>query len=371
MKKKILEGVSLLITFVLFHFYTILTVVESTPPTFYTVDNKMLVSVILLFVGNFPALLTGFVVFSLIYYILKYLTGKPFLCGTIEIVLLYVLATISFVKMKMLGVPVFISDVKFLGGMGDVTNLVSISDIPTLLGVYGFILLGFIGVSLVLLKFLSEKKKKSWKIPLVLVLILSVIFVPSVFKSLVHEPEASIKDYYSEYGFISALYREYLHERIEKPEGYNEESVQKFLEVEQEKDINWGKPNVIFLLSEAFWDIEKIEEVKFDKDLLAGYKNIQQQGKTLDMISPTFAGMTTNIEYEILAGYPMRNFVEGYIPYNTLYISENFSTLPTLVNDFNNGGYKSIVYSPFDEYVGVDTTEGNKLYVVDFDDPKP
>lgn len=338
-----------MISFVLFHFFTILTVVESTPPTFYTVDNKLLVSLILLFVGNFPALLTGFVVFSFIYYILKYITGKPFLCGTIELIVLYVLATISFIKMKMLGVPVFISDAKFLGGMGDVTKLVSISDIPTLLGVYGFILIGFIAVSLVLFKFFSEKGKTSWKIPIILFVILGIIFIPSVFKVLVHEPEASIKDYYSEYGFISALYREYLHEQIDKPKDYNEESVKSLLDGESTKSANWGKPNVVFVLAEAFWDIDKIQEIKFDKDPLLGYKNVQQNGKVINMISPTFAGMTTNVEYEILAGYPMRNFVEGYIPYNTLYVSKEFSELPTLVNDFKNGGYKSVVYSPFDE----------------------
>ena len=87
------------------------------------------------------------------------------------------------------------------------------------------------------------------------------------------------------------------------------------------------------------------------------------------MISPSYGGMSSNVEFEILTGGSLDFFSKGYTPYMQLFDKKSANN-PTIIKELKNNGYKTkILNSSSDSmfncddiynYYGVD--ERNHLY---------
>lgn len=305
-----------------------------------------------------PSVIISFIIHYLIYYVLKNITKKPILSEIINLSIIYVLALISIIKISYMEMPILISDINFLSGISEVYGLVNFSDIVNILTKTGivFIFLGSVFISVVSLWFFSKgiNKKCFWLKSIVSIICLVILLVPSVFNKITINYATSINQIYAYTmrGFYCGLYGEYLKEQITEPTEYNLEIVENVLNnnyIKNKNDANWGKPNVIFVLSEAFWDINKIDDkIKFDKNVMEDFYQISDNSQLINMISPSYAGMTTNIEYEIMTGNSMRYFNYNFIPFNSIYMGKKSSNLPSIVKFFNNEGYDTTIISPFD-----------------------
>lgn len=98
------------------------------------------------------------------------------------------------------------------------------------------------------------------------------------------------------------------------------------------------KPNIIIILSEAFWDITKLPDISFSSDPIP---NIRQDIK-LTLVSPTIGSGTGNVEFELLTGFS-NYFLGGITPY-TQAIRKN---IPTLFTAFAESGYQTTTIHPF------------------------
>ena len=89
-------------------------------------------------------------------------------------------------------------------------------------------------------------------------------------------------------------------------EGYDDKAVEAIVNASPKPPIKAGdsttpiKPNVIVILSEAFWDPTIIPGAKFSKDPIPFFHKLQKSGTSGTMLSPQYGGGTANVEFEVL-----------------------------------------------------------------------
>ena len=268
-------------------------------------------------------------------------------------------------KFQIMGNPVKISDVNFLNA-DNTDMMVDVMDtlkgdwmiktiIKSVVSIILFVLMIW-KVGKINFKFVNKKRRIITGVITALVL-LFMIFPPKPARVFILNyvfNDADKRDYrrnttnksvYLEYGFIQGLYYSYLGDYILPPKDYDKGKTDDIVEdrvskVEETKD--WGEPDVVFILSESFWDISQLEEYEFSKDLTSNIKRLEQTNRCLsfNMLSPSYGGASVNVEFEMLTGGSISFFNTGYIPYLQLYKNtKSSSDMPNLISEFNKNDY--------------------------------
>lgn len=102
-------------------------------------------------------------------------------------------------------------------------------------------------------------------------------------------------------------------------------------------------PNVIVLLSEAFWDPTQISSVRFSRDPIPNFHRLAAEYPSGILLSPQYGGLTANVELEVLTGLSMRFLNTEVLEY------ENSISRPvdSLASIFTRQGYVATAISPF------------------------
>lgn len=176
----------------------------------------------------------------------------------------------------------------------------------------------------------------------------------------ISEDELDQRLNYSNNGFIFGFIRN-LNKTIEKPENYTSKTMNSLIStlpknkkknLEEENAV--VKPNIILILNESYWDLGKLEKVKYNNT--PNYLiNSQLDGLyVLNLQVPQFAAGTANTEYEVLTGMDTAYYPTGAIPYKS-YIKEN---LPSVVSYLKEQGYYTVAMHPY----YADFYNRNKVY---------
>ncbi|PYG85010.1 phosphoglycerol transferase MdoB-like AlkP superfamily enzyme [Ruminiclostridium sufflavum DSM 19573] len=105
------------------------------------------------------------------------------------------------------------------------------------------------------------------------------------------------------------------------------------------------KPNVIFIMSEAFWDATLLPNVKFSEDPVPNLHALQKEAVSGEMVSPTYGGLTCNVEFEIMTGLSLK-----YLPYQTTaYTTSIKKEIPSIPTYFKKLGYQTISVHPYEK----------------------
>ncbi|MEC0212482.1 LTA synthase family protein [Paenibacillus ehimensis] len=131
---------------------------------------------------------------------------------------------------------------------------------------------------------------------------------------------------------------------VPKPPGYSEptmaslaESLNEMVGTSTANAASGVKPNVIFIMNEAFWDPTLLPNVTFSEDPVPTVHRLQQESTSGYLLSPQFGGGTSNVEFEVLTGQSMSFLPAGSVPYQQ-YISK---PIPSMASYFKGLGYKS------------------------------
>lgn len=173
---------------------------------------------------------------------------------------------------------------------------------------------------------------------------------------------------YDTNGFIFGMLTNLQRKVMEAPEDYSEERVLQIAEKYKSyaAEINKGrtassiKPNIVFILSESFFDPMKLSSLKFSEDPMKNIREIMKQSSSGSLLSPTYGGNTANVEFEALTGFSMSNLLPDAIPYQQSLDEKAF--IPSMASFLNglqydstaihpyNGAYfkRNLVYSTFD-----------------------
>lgn len=148
-------------------------------------------------------------------------------------------------------------------------------------------------------------------------------------------------------GFISNLDTTVM----EKPKNYSKENMLEIAnDIKKQYSGNIGnekkkeKPNIIFVMSESFWDPTKVTNLSFSEDPVPNLHHYIENFPGGQTISPTFGGNTANVEFEALTSYSMSLLKPGSIPYQQVITNKKeIPSIPTALK--KEGYYTSAIHS--------------------------
>lgn len=138
------------------------------------------------------------------------------------------------------------------------------------------------------------------------------------------------------------------------PNDYSEEKINSIVSTTGEKNpvasastIGTNvKPNIIFIMNEAFWDPTLLNNVSYSEDPMPTVRALQNSGNGGWVISPEYGGGTANVEFEVLTGLSMNFVPNGSVPYQQ-YVTRS---TPSLASVFAEKGYETIAIHPNDKW---------------------
>ena len=316
------------------------------------------------------SIIFSIIISYIVFYIIFCITNKLSRATIISSVFIFVILLINQLKILYTNEPFMISDFGFVSEAGNFIKMI----LPNI-GMVKEIILPFIVLILVLIGIVILTKKYDFKMKcikfriicfIVLCIILVVIvFPPNFIKNKIFVVVFNIDDYkdyesyttnlqyYRMYGLISGMYGISKNNEIDTPQNYNENVLNEelsSLENVTKVDNETVKPNIIVLFSESFFDVSKIDEIKFNKEVTYYYNKFKQEGKSIQLLSPTFGGMSENVVFEFLTGGKICYFNRGYIPFTQLYQLSGSENMPSILKDLKNNGYYSKILFGRDHY---------------------
>lgn len=310
-------------------------------------------------------ILLGIVVYTLFFA----LTKKSGRATLFSIILIFILSIINELKIMYASEPLYFSDIKFLPKIGDVlklvTNNINFSLLIQLIMISA-VYLAILGIIVFFsYKYNIEIKNKKIRFSIIVidVIILALLFFPTKYTKELYLKIFFNTDKYVDFnsytdnisfyemnGLINGMYGTLLNNVFIEPENYNEEELNNLLSLATVETEKFGKPNIIVIFSESFWNIDVLEEVKFNKKITSNYNLLKQEGKLVDLITPTYGGMSENVCFELLTGGNMNYFSKGYVPIMSLYSRKNSSNIPSIVKVLNSNEYTSEIIFGKDYY---------------------
>lgn len=158
--------------------------------------------------------------------------------------------------------------------------------------------------------------------------------------------------------------------KVEQPNDYSEENLVGNFQgnSESQYEISEIKPNIVVVMSEAFWEVENLD-LNHEVGPLHPTVDMLKKGT---LISPSFGGGTANVEFEVLTGFSLTKLPGGSIPYQQ-YLGRD---TPSLANTLLDQGYRTTAIHTYDKdfwnrnevynYLGFEKFIGEE----DLEDPK-
>ncbi len=303
---------------------------------------------------RWPTLIFSVTLFYLIFLVLTTITKKTNRSILILSILILSITTISNIKYSYTETPLYISDISLAKNLGEISTLAK--DITQIIPYKKLIQTIVILIAINIVAKLSTQQitGKPRILTCSITLILTTFLIAPIepkdnflLKNLYKQQEridynidTNIMNYYKKYGVVGGIYETIIENRFNTPENYKKEETEEILASTTPVDeTDLGKPNIIVMFQESYWDIQKLDEIKFDKDITQVFKNLTQEGTHINMISPTYGGSSANVEFEILTGANMSFFNKGYLPFMQMYRDQRSSKNPSIINELKNNGY--------------------------------
>lgn len=146
---------------------------------------------------------------------------------------------------------------------------------------------------------------------------------------------------YETNGFLTAFVLNFASLQMGAPADYSEAYLAKAFEKYQpsaESGKDFQNPDIIVVLSEAYWDPTILNDVTFSEDPLKNYRRIAAEHPSGNMVSCTFGGGTVRPEFEILTGTTTNMLPPGNMPYQQYVFDDIFS----YARLFKNQGYETL-----------------------------
>lgn len=214
-------------------------------------------------------------------------------------------------------------------------------------------------------------KKRFISVPIILVALVLFVTTPAIRSQydtlfgidLQKTPDQSA--IYQTYGFLSGFALNFGSVDVLRPDDYSKETMQtmfaQYIPEDTSVPENFQNPDIIVILSEAFWDVTKLKEVSFSADPMPNYRRIAAEHPSGEMVSPTFGGGTVRPEFEILTGMSTSALPKGNMPYQQ-YLKRKTFSYPQL---FKHLGYDTYGIHTYQETF----YDRNKAYpLMGFDD---
>lgn len=308
-----------------------------------------------------PAILILLLISYSIYFLLLSVLKSTFRAIFVYSLLFLILFIVNQMRIFYTSDTLLLTDFLFLQTTGEIANFVDVTFINAIRYILSptiIVIAIFIWLLVVNYRYSIKINKMRFNIPMFIIslgLIITMFFpVQKLDKFVLDEVydyqkvsdyaiAVSNTRYYYKYGVVSGMYGKFLETRRYEPKDYDEEGLKYTINNADRIEGTWGSPNVIVIFSESFWDVSKLGGITFNKDVISNYHSLQSEGKLINMISPSYGGISANVEFEILTGGSLNYFSKGYVPYMQLYSGEQSKSNPSIINELKKNGYKSVI----------------------------
>lgn len=298
----------------------------------------------------------GFIVVLAMYYLFFGIFKNFYKTTIIMSIILSILMLVNQIKILYSSNPVFIGDIRFLSTPGTFTDILKENFGGILLAVlppFVVMILAFVGVCYIAKKQKYEisSRYKRASISLVSFMIIFILIGPvtpinnfiidnffSIDEKKNDNTVSNVK-YYYQHSFFAGMVGEYLNTKLREPEGYSKEEIEEIMSSADDVSKEYGKPNIIMVFSESFFDLSVIDEVKFDKEITKNFNELASKGMKFDMISPNFGGISCNPEFEMTTGGSLKFFPNNYIAFMNLYTTDMYKGKTSVYKELKNNGY--------------------------------
>lgn len=157
---------------------------------------------------------------------------------------------------------------------------------------------------------------------------------------------------YDTNGFLGAFCLNLSPLLLNRPDDYTEESVRTVLETTAWEEamrraakvsVDSRNPiNLVLFVSESFWDLE---DIPFTSPVnpLANFERLREKHASFHLVSPTFGGNTSLVEFELLTGLSNAFLPRGAVPYDH-YVKRE---LPSIAQILRGKGYRTLAIHPY------------------------
>lgn len=255
-------------------------------------------------------------------------------------------------KIQLRAEPLLPTDI--LLGM-EAANVVNLKELPISFIVVASIVL-FLLVFILLFVFVSSKKL-SWPLRIIGAFLPFVLFFGAnniwyknndlFSKFAVRGSVYSTVNQFKSRGFVYSFLVKANRFKFEKPAGYSRTEAKKVLAKYQKTSQNAAElklPHIIAVMGEAFYDIDRIPDVKFNDSFnpLENYKRITSEAYSGRIVTSVFGGGTADTEFAFLTGHSQSLFSDMNSPY-MLYLRKNTFSLPRVLE---KAGYAALAFHP-------------------------
>jgi phosphoglycerol transferase MdoB-like AlkP superfamily enzyme len=288
---------------------------------------------------------------ALVFSAFTVLTGKIVTGLIYGAILLMILTTINIVKVMILHVPFYGWDLMYAWHLG----ALAVALVPGKM----FFITGIL-IFIVVIIFLFRSKhlagKFRIKTRLTFLVITMMLFSPffgyttnllTLFN--IRNINWNQTENYATNGFLLAFSMNIAPALISAPEGYNRQMVTRLVKdginndsLNSEKKITDNPVSLVILMSEGF---SFLSDARFEasEDPLKNIKQLSAQYPSFTLVSPTFAGNTSLVEYEVLTGLSNAFLPAGAIPFDH-YLRR---PTPSIASMLKKQGYQTVAVHPF------------------------
>lgn len=344
----------------------------------YTMTNRLLVLLFPIFIvsmaeinqGKYPSkfilflvdkpmiMLFNVLMCSLIFYAIMLIVKRGWLSMFIVGFIYFFLSIVELFKFGTNGNHLILTDMKLAKSVKSLTSFAYIKITPMLV-IYTLIVLTYLVAAFWFNpKFKPVKLAKRLSLAAVSIgSCLAIVLVPAISMPVysffdIDTTEASntfkLNEKFDNNSFLAFFVQttsESVSNILKEPENYNEQSVDAYLENDAETPAtsDFKKPNVIVIMSEAFADFRKYDQINLDTDAYDGWDSVASEGYKGTTIVPTFASFTVRTEFELNFGLPVKSLNDPNMPPRLLLEREQ----PTIAREYKNMGYSTAYIHPF------------------------
>ncbi|MEH7374545.1 LTA synthase family protein [Neobacillus drentensis] len=311
--------------------------------------------------GNTRIFFAGMLFLYFIFLLVFSLLGNIYISSILTAVIILLIGFVHYNKLNLRVEPLYPSDFSQITQIKDVIPMVK--DYLSIKKAIIIVLL--VGTLLYLIKFLPKVKIPIWIRTIMLILMAGMIysytFFPATFMKNFIEKTGTVTiikwdqlKNYNKNGFVFGFISNLQNDAFDEPNGYSKQQViaiaNKYKEMMGTRPQVKGqskKPNIVYIMSEAFWDPTKLPNVHFSEDPMKNLRNLMQKYSSGSNLSPAFGGATANVEFEAVTGYSNYFLRVGSLPYQDLIDRKKF--IPTMVSDLEKKGYQTLAIHPYNK----------------------
>lgn len=341
-------------------------------------------------ISNIGYVLLNFLILYFIFYSVQLIFNKTKISFIVTNAIYFIISTISHFKYEVRGEVLLVNDFSLINQAEGLLSFIEpkmFLNVP-IIGSCIFVI-GF----MVLLHFLKSKfdRKKNLIVWSIISIIMFFTYANQFTSSKIlnilgldTEIRYNMNSIYEKEGVFLGLYSNIIMSKVQKPNDYSREKVFELLDgIKSNNDLNSSdkksgdsKPNIIMIMSESFFDPTVLEKVKFSEDPMPNIRKLIEEYTSGKFISSTFAGGTSNIEFEAFTGQSIAYLPYGTVPYTDL--TTNIASIDTLPKIMKANSYKTVALHTydktfydrdknyknmgFDEFIGIDELHEPKYF---------